>query len=435
MSTRLCLVTTGQPACNPRLVKEADALVEAGFDVHVVAAYSADWATDADRDLVRSRRWSQTFVDWRFASAPWVFWASRVRHGAARLTAPWLPAGRTADAAVARIAPELGRATMKVRADMYIAHNLGALPAAWRASRRHAARLGFDAEDFHSGQLAPADRLRPVFERVERRYLPDCDYITASSPGIAEAYRPLSRNGPPRCVLNVFPKTLRPSSPRAAQPSLPITLYWFSQVIGPGRGLEDIVRALARTPAGSAELHVRGFWWPGYEAAIHRLAGQCGLAPERIVTHSLAAPDEMVRRSATYDIGLALEPGETTNSDLALGNKLFTYLLGGQAIIATNTTAQRWLLDQVPGAAAGYRPGDVDTLTAHLLNWIAHRDQLAAAKRAAWTFGDRQFNWDAEQHVFLNVVRAALDTERHEHGVARDASTANAAHPHVASAR
>lgn len=39
IATRVCLVTTGQPACNPRLVKEADALIDAGFDVHVVAAY------------------------------------------------------------------------------------------------------------------------------------------------------------------------------------------------------------------------------------------------------------------------------------------------------------------------------------------------------------------------------------------------------------
>ena len=61
MSGRVCLVTTGQPACNPRLVKEADALAEAGFDVHVVAAYSADWATDADRDLVKSRRWRRVW--------------------------------------------------------------------------------------------------------------------------------------------------------------------------------------------------------------------------------------------------------------------------------------------------------------------------------------------------------------------------------------
>ena len=225
--------------------------------------------------------------------------------------------------------------------------------------------------------------MRSVTERVERRYLPDCDYITASSPGIADAYRPLSRVGLPRCVLNVFSKMQRPSAARPGVPSLPVTLYWFSQVIGPGRGLEDIVRALSRTPAGSAELHLRGSWSPGYEADIRRLAAQFGLAPERIVTHPLASPDEMVRRSATYDIGLSLEPGGTENSNLALGNKLFTYLLGGQAVIATNTSAQRWLLDQVPGAAVGYDPGDVDTLTGQLLNWIAHRDKLAAAKRAS----------------------------------------------------
>ena len=426
MSARICLVTTGQPACNPRLVKEADALVDAGFDVHVVAAYSADWATDADRDLVRSRRWSQTFVDWRFGSAPWIFWASRIRHGAARLTAPWTNAGGTAEAAISRITPELCRAAAKVRADLYIAHNLGALPAAWRASRRHGGRLGFDAEDFHSGQLASDDRMRPVIERVERHYLPECDYITASSPGIAEAYRPLSRSGLPHCVLNVFAKAHRPASPKSALPSLPITLYWFSQVIGPGRGLEDVVRALGRTPAGSAELHVRGSWWPGYEAGIRQLAVESGLAPERIVAHPLAAPDEMVRRSATYDIGLTLEPGNTENNNVALGNKVFTYLLGGQAVIATKTAGHQWLLDQIPGAAVGYVPGDVDSLTAHLLNWIARGDELAAAKRAAWTFGDRRFNWETEQRVFLNAVRTALDSVPHEHDLAlRDTTAAD----------
>jgi len=432
VSARVCLVTTGQPACNPRLVKEADALVDAGFDVHVVAAYSADWATDADRDLVRARRWSQTFVDWRFGSAPWVFWASRIRHRAARLTAPWVNTGGAADAAVSRIAPELCRAAARVRADLYIAHNLGALPAAWHASRRHGGRLGFDAEDFHSGQLMRDDRMRPVIERVERRYLPDCDYITASSPGIAEAYRPLSRSGLPHCVLNVFAKAQRPSSQKSAVPSLPVTLYWFSQVIGPGRGLEDVVRALGRTPAGSAELHLRGSWWPGYEAELRQLAAESGLAPERIVAHPLASPDEMVRRSATYDIGLALEPGTTENSNLAIGNKIFTYLLGGQAVVATNTAGQRWLLDQVPGAAVGYDPGDIETLTAHLLNCIHRRDELAAAKRAAWTFGDRRFNWEIEQQVFLAAVRTALDSVSHEHDLVHHGA---GAHSRAVSAR
>jgi glycosyltransferase involved in cell wall biosynthesis len=409
MSARVCLVTTGQPACNPRLVKEADALAEAGFDVHVVAAYSADWATDADRDLVKSRRWSQTFVDWRFTSAPWMYWTSRIRHRAACLAAPWIQTTRAADAAVSRITPELRRAASRVDADLYIAHNLGALPAAWSAATRHGARLGFDAEDCHVGQLVQDDRMRGVVERVEQRYLPDCDYVTASSPQIADAYRDAYGIPTPRCVLNVFPKTQRPAAPRPRPQSLPLTLYWFSQTIGPGRGLEDVVRAMGRTQADGTVLHVRGFWAADYERQLRQVAAESGVTDERIVSHPVAAPDEMVRRCATYDIGLALEVGGTRNSDLALGNKLFTYLLGGQAILATRTTAQRWLLDHIGEAALGYDPGDVDTLAAHLRQWIERPDALAAARRASWACGDRRFNWEVERQVFLDVVRTALD--------------------------
>jgi hypothetical protein len=408
IATRVCLVTTGQPACNPRLVKEADALIDAGFDVHVVAAYSADWATDADRELAGSRRWSQTFVDWRLTSAPWTFWKSRVRHTAARLTAPWLRASSAAEFAVSRIAPELRRAATEVHADLYIAHNLGALPAAWRASRRHGAKLGFDAEDFHSGQLGRHDRLRPVVEQVERKYLPACDCITASAPGIAEAYGPFAAGQAPGVVLNVFPRGQRPGVAKMRVPLPPLSLYWFSQTIGPGRGLEDIVRAMGRTPADSTVLHLRGDWCAGYELSLRRLAAEQGVGPERIVGHPLAAPDEMIRRAATYDIGLALEPGATDNSDLSLSNKFFTYLLAGQAIIATRTRAQRWLLDQIAGAALAYDSGDVDALAGHLRRWIAQPAALVESRQAAWEYGDRRFNWDVEQAIFLNLVRRTL---------------------------
>jgi hypothetical protein len=407
-TTRVCLVTTGQPACNPRLVKEADTLVDAGFDVHVVAAFSADWATDADRELASSRRWSQTFIDWRLTSMPWTFWKSRLRHTAARLTAPWLGASSAAEFAVSRIAPELRRAASKVEADLYIAHNLGALPAAWRASRRHGAKLGFDAEDFHSGQLPRDDRMRPVIEKVEREYLPACDYVTASAPGIAEAYARLTGGPAPGVVLNVFPKSQRPGTAKMRVPSAPLTLYWFSQTIGPGRGLEDIVCAMARTPAEATVLHLRGDWCAGYESSLRRLAAEQGVAPGRIIAHSLAVPDEMIRRSATYDIGLALEPGGTENNDLSISNKLFTYLLAGQAILATRTRGQGWLLDQIAGAALSYDPGDVETLAGHLRRWITQPAALVDARQTSWDYGDRRFNWDVEQARFLNLIRRTL---------------------------
>ena len=46
----------------------------------------------------------------------------------------------------------LHAAACAVPADLYIAHYVAALPAAGAAAQRHGALLGFDAEDFHSGE-------------------------------------------------------------------------------------------------------------------------------------------------------------------------------------------------------------------------------------------------------------------------------------------
>src|SRR5690348_13851819 len=189
---KVCLVTPGQPSSNPRLVKEADALADAGHDVHVVASYFADWATDADRALVAARRWTMTFVDWRRDVSPALFHGSRVRHFAARTVTNWAPnARRMATASLSRVGPELRTAVQAISADLYVAHNLGALPIVGEVASARRALAAFDAEDFRSGQLDETSDPRAVafIRAVERQWLPGCAYVTAAAPAIAAAYR------------------------------------------------------------------------------------------------------------------------------------------------------------------------------------------------------------------------------------------------------
>src|SRR3712207_6937801 len=61
---------------------------------------------------------------------------------------PWLDGW-----ALSRVLPELERAATSTYADLYIAHNLGALLPALAGARSHGARLGFDAEDRKSTRL------------------------------------------------------------------------------------------------------------------------------------------------------------------------------------------------------------------------------------------------------------------------------------------
>ena len=46
--SRICLLTPGQLATNPRLVKEADALSAAGYEVSVICTSFLDWAMQHD---------------------------------------------------------------------------------------------------------------------------------------------------------------------------------------------------------------------------------------------------------------------------------------------------------------------------------------------------------------------------------------------------
>jgi glycosyltransferase involved in cell wall biosynthesis len=428
---KVCLVTTTQPSTNPRLVKEADALVEAGAAVHVIAAHRADWAAEADRPLLAGRHWTSEIVDWRREIDPSLFWRSRLRHFAARkLAAIPLLESLVSEAAVSRIGRDLAPAASKMNADLFIAHNLGALPIAMGAGRRCGVPVGFDAEDFHSGQLSPSrDRaLYRATRRLEKTLIPCCAYVTAASPGIAEAYRDLCHIPLPTCVLNVFPLRDRPSAFRAGTVGEPVRLHWFSQTIGPDRGLEDAIRAMGMLTSYRLELHVRGQWWRNYEAEIRRLADQVGVAQAQIVAHLPAPSDDLVRRASVYDVGLALEPPASVNNDILLSNKIFTYLLAGNCVVATRTRGQSALIPELQAAAAWYEPGRPEGLASALRPWLDDRGALAAARETAWRLGETRFNWDREKTKFLDAIARTLRVRASSHraAFAREAAPVSA---------
>jgi len=413
MSLTVCLVTTGQPSSNPRAVKEADALVAAGYRVHMVGAHWARWADETDADLMASRHWTCELVPWRVDEAPLRFWYTRVRHAAARAAADNRSVGSLwLSAAVSRLTPELMARARRCRADLFIAHNLGALPAAVEAARRRGTPVGFDAEDYHSGQFSPSDRSASWRTAVaaERRWIPRCDYVTAASPGIAEAYAGLCRKRPV-LIRNVFPLRQRPAEPPAGSADEVLRLYWFSQSIGGGRGLEDVVQAMGRLPTGSVELHVRGAWYGDYERELRAVARQAGVPQEAVVGHPPAPPEEMIRLAARWDVGLVPETGHTPNSDLLQSNKAFSYLLAGVPMLSSNTSGHRALLAEAGGAGWLVEPGDVSGLADRLAQLRADRKIVRDAAQRAWHWGTVRFNWETEQRSLLAQVEGVLGSD------------------------
>ena len=68
-TARVCLVTAGHMSTCPRMLKAADALHGAGFDVRVVSASHTPWAVEADKAIRATRPWRWDVVDYSRATA------------------------------------------------------------------------------------------------------------------------------------------------------------------------------------------------------------------------------------------------------------------------------------------------------------------------------------------------------------------------------
>lgn len=407
---RICIVGPGHLANTPRIVKEADALCSAGFDVRVVFAQrEGGEKTTQDSELVRTRAWRCTSVGWSRQQHPiqWLRTAFRQRAFQILPRRCW-PQTLVAERAQGRAFPELAAAAIAERSDLYIGHYVEGLAAAAAAAGHWRTRCGFDAEDFHTGEGNPAAQTaREDF--IQRRYLPRCAHLTVASTGIGE--RLATRYGleAPLAIHNVFPWSDRESLDGRTidRCGSELSLYWYSQTIGLDRGIQDAIRAVGLL-GGPVQIHLRGHVTDSVRAELMRLAVECGIG-DRLIFHPQVAPTELLSRACEHDIGLALEQGQTVNRAICATNKMFFYLLAGLAIAATDVPGQKSILDSLTSTARLYRAGDYHALAAHLEFWRTHREALDSAKASALEAARTKWNWELESTKLISAVDNVLN--------------------------
>lgn len=399
-------MTPGALGSNPRVVKEAHALYDVGNDVMVIATRTLALVDGRDEAILSAAPWRAQRLDFTMRDAAWRFRrATQAVHSLAFSTAGGAGlAGR----ALSPFTGPLVAAAKRVPADLYIAHYPAALSAAAMAARRLGALYAFDAEDFHLGDWPDTPAYEPrrrLVRAIEARYLPGCAYVTAASPGIADAYVDAYGIKRPVIVLNVFPRAQAPSNPTPAGTAKPgPSVYWFSQTIGPDRGLECVVRAIGRTRT-RPHLYLRGTPASGFIDRLQTLSAQAGVV-DRLHILAPAAPSEMERLAGSYDVGFTGESGHTLNNKAALGNKLFTYLLAGLPVVLSDVPAHRAFAPEAGEAARLYVTDDAASLAAALDSLLENPELLAEARAAAFLLGQTRFNWDGEKAKFLGLVNS-----------------------------
>jgi len=394
------------------MLKAADALDAAGYAVHVVATRHEPWAADADVDVRSRRDWPLTIVNYCRGERGSCYWPTGAEHRAARALARAAGAGRVPQAIAARafgrVHSALVRAILETPADLIYGGTTGALAAIAEAGRRSRTPYAVDLEDLHSAETLGADQglVDALAARIERTVLAGAAFATTSSEEIAAAYE-AKYGAAPAVIHNTFP--LPPRAPDFARDAAsPLRVYWFSQTIGPGRGLEQAVAALGRAGI-AAELTLLGRPHDGFLDALGGAAR--AQAPRVALVHrNPVPPDAMIDCARGHDVGLALDHGAPLNRELCITNKALTYILAGVPVLMADTRGQRALGLDLGRGAALVDPRDVGALAGAFSAWAGNAAALDCAKRTAWSAAARRWHWehDSERGVLYRLVDEAL---------------------------
>ena len=406
MSRAKILVLTASHLCrNPRVVKEAATLGAAGYDVTVMSVSVQTRFERMDLELMRSQPFQRQVIDYaaKDVSARTMDFLQRGATWGARLLCSGLKV---------ELAQSLGPASALLRlarshpADLTIAHT--EIPI-WAAQYliRDGRRVAVDVEDWYSQDLLFADRQnRPIrlLRHAEDFVLNHAAYASATSDSMAEALAGAYGCPLPITIRNTFPRQARSRLDRPAG-NEPPGFIWFSQTIGPGRGLELFFSAWIQTRQRS-RIYLLGDERPGYRAHLLSRVPAGRRADVRFIP--LVTPDELPLKLAEFDIGLALEPHWPRNRDITISNKIFQYMNAGLAVVATDTAGQSEVMHAAPECGLLIAAHETTRLTARLDELIGNRDRLRACQTAARAAALAQFSWEHDAPRLLAAVERVI---------------------------
>lgn len=289
------------------------------------------------------------------------------------------------------------------RPDVIHAHDLNTLPAARRTGNSLGVPVIYDSHELwrhrnRHGQWRPIGRV--VDAVMERRLAPSADAVITVSPSIArwleQKYRlrgrvHVVRNTPYRRVEKPMSGLL---GRRAGEQVVVYTGRFTS-----GRGLEDMIKALANLP-NHVVLVAVGYGDEDYVTSLRALARRQGVL-HRVRLIDAVPPKDVPAAIADGDLALvAIEP-TCLSYRFALPNKLFEAVQAGVPVVASDLPDIADLVSRY-GLGRRFRPGDPRELAKAVSEVLA--DPHAA--RSATTRAADELCWEREVRSLLSCYRS-----------------------------
>ena len=403
---KIALLTLQHLSNAPRAQKEAGALAAAGADVTVFGSWWNAERAEEDRSLAKKLGITYVpLVDLR-PDTPSTF-LPRLRTRIAKEAIQRL--GIALPESFGTSARLMVPAIKKLQPDLTMVHSE---PGLWAGKKliKSGFKIGIDFEDWFSEDLLPeARKTRPVkaIAEAEKFILKHAAVSFATTDAMGQALKEWAGlKNAPITIPNTFrwadsPK-VRENPDNRKQDC--VSFYWFSQTIGPGRGLEVLADALSHLK-GEWQLHLRGKFHGRADWFEKTFSDEIR---DRVIIQPIVPNHLLPLHSASHDVGLALEEPFCKSRDLTATNKIFEYLRCGLALIATETSGQREVMKHCPDAGQLISSDDPVALISSLQSYIDHPELVKKSKAAARAVAADQWSWEKYEKILVQEIEKAL---------------------------
>jgi glycogen synthase len=388
---KVCFLSVGPVEDEPRVRRQASALVKAGYEVVAIGA-AGGRSSKCEFPVVALDLPSLRGVRRAVGAAAQL--VSAVGGGVARWVY-WVDPRRR----------QMLRAALEQRADVYVAREWRTLPIAIRAKSKLGSGVAFDAPEL-SAEENPNSRVwrtffRPMVVAIERRFLREAALITVVGgeigSRISQAYDLDTRPVPVRNVPNFEHHDVLPVTDG-------VEVLFLGGIVA-RRGLEQLIDSVGRWPHGW-RLTIKGPSAAAYLAELQQRAAPMG----DVVRFEGPAPLlEVVDAASRYHVGIFAHQPAGPQSEYALPNKLFEYLMAGLAVCVSDMTSMREIVERWGCGvliAAPYSSKEI----AMAVNHLATGD--LATFQAASLAASKELNWDRESERYVDAFAAAFGPGR-----------------------
>jgi glycosyltransferase involved in cell wall biosynthesis len=391
----VCMHVLTTARTDQRVMREAIALVQAGYDVTIV-----DIERDESRpteEMVEGVRLKHLFMPGRF---------KRTRFK------PWF---------LVKLAGMVARGSWVVAqtsADVYHAHDDTALPGCYIAARFRRRRLVFDAHELPLVQpnLTRWRLLTAIARAALRIMAPRCDgIITVSAPIAEEIFK---RYGGPRAMLvRNIPPYIPPLESDRLRTMLELSAEKKIAVYQGGLQANRSLDVLVHAAKFLDPRHLIVLMGDGESrAGLQSLIDREGMG-DRIRIIPPVPYRDLLEVSASADAGLIVYRGSySLNVQYCLPNKLFEYMMAGVPVVCSELDAVAAIVRE-NGVGVVVPSLDAEVVGKTISATLDDAEGRERMRHNALEASFQTFRWDVEQHNLLALYKNVVgipSAERNE---------------------